>query len=340
MISRERVQRTLQFDSPDRVPFDLWTLPWAELHHPLELAAIRRDFPSDFISCPARYREPPSTEGDPYRKGFFIDEWGCRFTNIQDGAIGEVKQPMVQNWATDREVVRFPREWLTFDTEAVRDFHRSTDKFTHPPFCPRPFERLQFLRGSENLYMDLADPDQPFASFLSELHAFYCEGLERWAKTPVDCLRIMDDWGGQNSLLISPRTWRTVFGPLYREYIEIAHAHGKPMFMHSDGYIADILPDLVEYGLDAINSQVFCMGFEKLRPLKGKITFWGEIDRQELLPQGTQEDIRRAVEEFQDNLYDRGGVIGQCEFGLAARPENVRKVFETWASLSSSGHSE
>jgi hypothetical protein len=333
MDSRERVRRTLSFSNPDRVPFDLWVLPWANLHHPKELESIQRDYPNDISVCPVEYHEPPTTSGEQHARGTYIDEWGCEFINLQDGVIGEVKQPLIEDWRSDLEKVRLPKEWLTFDRDAVNAFCRSTDKFVSPDCCPRPFERLQFLRGTENLYLDLADPPAEFHELLKRVHAFYCELLEEWAKTPVDCLRFMDDWGAQRSLLISPKLWREIFRPLYRDYIEIAHSHGKPMFMHSDGCIIDIIPDLIEIGLDALNSQVFCMGIDKLSPFRGKITFWGEVDRQHLLPNGALEDVHQAVREFHETLYHKGGIIGQCEFGLAAKPENVREVFRSWSEV-------
>jgi hypothetical protein len=103
--------------------------------------------------------------------------------------------------------------------------------------------------------------------------------------------------------------------------------------MHSDGYILDILPDLIELGLDAINAQIFCMGVEKLGArCKGKITFWGEIDRQYLLPYGTAEEVISAVKSVHKTLYENGGVIAQCEFGPGAKPDNVYLVFETWSN--------
>ncbi len=100
--------------------------------------------------------------------------------------------------------------------------------------------------------------------------------------------------------------------------------------MHSDGYILDILPDLADMGLDAVNSQIFCMGVENLRPLAGKITFWGEIDRQHLLVEGTPEEIYQAVEQVRETLWRDGGCIAQCEFGPGANPENVYAVFRSW----------
>jgi hypothetical protein len=86
-------------------------------------------------------------------------------------------------------------------------------------------------------------------------------------------------------------------------------------------------------GLDAINAQLFCMGLEKLKPFKGQITFWGEIDRQHLLSTGTTKEVAAAVRQVKETLYQDGGVIAQCEFGPGANPENVYTVFETWNDL-------
>ena len=103
--------------------------------------------------------------------------------------------------------------------------------------------------------------------------------------------------------------------------------------MHSDGYTLDILPDLVDMGLDSFNTQIFCIGLDKLAPYKGRITFYGEICRQHLLPHGTVAEVERAVESVFDTLWDNGGCIAQCEFGAGAKPENVEAVFRTWDRL-------
>ena len=73
------------------------------------------------------------------------------------------------------------------------------------------------------------------------------------------------------------------------------------------------------------------MDMDELEQFKGKITFWGEIDRQHILPNGTVEDVREAVSKVQNHFWANGGVIAQCEFGPGAKPENVRAVFERWA---------
>lgn len=331
---RTLVKQTLTFSNPARVPRDLWTLPWAELHYPAELARIRAHFPNDMVGAPGFLRERPATSGDQYAAGVYIDEWGCAFQNVQPGVIGEVKQPLVATWA-DLDRVRPPEAFLSIDRDQVNAFCKSTDRFVTAGCCPRPFERLQFLRGSENVYIDLAEQaaGQPneFFTLLDRVHQFYLKEMEQWAKTDVDAFTFMDDWGAQRALLISPRQWRKIFKPLYKAYIDLAHRHGKFIFMHSDGFTQDIIPDLIELGLDAFNTQIFTMDIEQLGArFRGQITFWGEIDRQHLLSFGTTGEIERAVRRVKDALFSSGGVIAQCEFGAGAKPENVYKVFETW----------
>lgn len=332
--SRTLVKQTLTFSSPSRVPRDLWTLPWAKEHYPSQLAEISARFPNDLVTAPGFRAVNLITLGDQYAVGTYIDEWGCIFENRQRGVIGEVKEPLLPDWDSLHRV-KPPDAALTIDREQVNAFCKSTDRFVLGGCCPRPFERMQFIRGSENLYLDLGEQPAGLFALIDRVHQFYLNEMELWAKTDVDGLMFMDDWGAQRSLLISPRQWRKIFKPLYKDYIDLAHQHGKFILMHSDGYTLDIIPDLIELGLDAINTQLFCMDIEELgRQFRGKLTFWGEIDRQNLLSFGTPGEIDQAVRRVKDALYCNGGVIAQCEFGAGARPENVYQVYKTWEEIS------
>ena len=334
MNSRELVYKTLNFEKPERVPRQLWALPWAEYNYPKELEKIMKDFPNDIVGAPGYYKEQDKSQGDLHEIGEATDAWGCKFVNYQRGIIGEVKNPIVTDdeWK-DVSNVHIPVEWLTIDKEKINEFFKNTDKFVLAGCCPRPFEQLQFIRGTENLFVDLMLKPQGMLDFIKKMHEFYCDLLNEWAQTDVDAFMFMDDWGSQQSLLINPKLWVEIFKPMYKDYVEIAHKNGKKIFMHSDGYIVDIYPHLIEIGVDALNSQVFCMTPELLNKFKGKITFWGEIDRQDLLPNGSLEDIEEAVVRLKDNFWQNGGCIAQCEFGPGANPDNVYKVFETWNKI-------
>ena len=329
--SKEIVLRTLEFNNPERVARQLWALPWATTNYPEQMKQINEDFDWDIIHYIPKYKNPPKTTGDAYVIGTYVDEWGCVFENTHDGVIGEVKDPLVdENWS-DLSKIHIPVEWLDFEIDEInKDIEKYKDKFVIGGPFPRPFERLQFIRKTENLFIDLILKPEGMMNFIKSMHAFYCELLEKWAQTNVDALFIMDDWGSQNALLINPNMWVDMFKPLYKDYIDIAHKHGKKIFMHSDGNTLDIYPHLIELGLDAINSQLFCMGIDNLVQFKGKITFWGEIDRQNLLPNGSVEDINKAVKEVKSKLWANGGCIAQCEFGPGAKPENVYEVYKAW----------
>ena len=336
MTSKELVRSTLEFRNTDgRVPRQLWTLPWAHDNCPDMMEKLQKDFEWDFDGPETHYAKLPITKGDPYQVGEYVDEWGCVFTNIHKGIIGEVKHPLVNedDWS-DAGNVHIPEEFLSFDVAQVNAACAAKkDKFLMGGCCPRPFEQLQFIRGTVNLYMDLMDPPAGMLSFIEKMHDYYCRLLTKWAETDVDALNMMDDWGSQNDLLINPRVWEEIFMPMYRDYINIAHSHGKKMFMHSDGNTIRIIPKLIDLGLDALNTQIFCIGVDNLAQFKGKITFWGEIDRQNLIPRATLGEIDAAVQKVYDTLWDNGGCIAQCEFGPGANPDNVHRIFEKWASL-------
>jgi methylmalonyl-CoA mutase cobalamin-binding domain/chain len=325
---REIVRAALEFRDPPRLPRQLWALPWAEKRYPEEMARIKEHFPSDIVVIPVLCSEPVPGGGNAHAVGTFVDAWGCTFENLQDGIIGQVKEPLISDWS-EWEEIRFPRERLAIDRGEVGEFCRSTNLYVLAGTCPRPFERLQFIRGSEELYLDLNDPPPGLLDFIQHLHAFYKEELTLWAQTDVDALTFMDDWGSQRALLVAPDLWRELFKPLYADYIDIAHRHGKHAFMHSDGWITEIIPDLVEIGLDALNSQVFCMGVEELGSrFGGQLTFWGEMDRQQLLPNAGTREVAEAAREMRSALHRSGGLIAQCEFGPGARPENVYAFFQ------------
>ena len=335
--SRDLVRKTLAFQSPRRVPRQAWVLPWAEIHHPQALKLLQERFPDDIVSAPALYTVPTGVSGDRHTKGEHVDEWGCRFSNPRDGIIGIVQQPLISIW-DDLDRFQTPESVLKLDTEAVNRFCRATDQYVLSGSVIRPFERLQFIRTMEQALIDLMEQPPGLLELLERMHTHYLKEVEVWARTEVDAIALMDDWGTQTGLLLHPETFRQIFKPMYRDYAEIARQYGKQVFMHSDGHITGIIEDLIEVGVEALNAQIFCMGVEDLgRRFKGRITFWGEIDRQHLLVHGTRREIEQAVRSVRDSLYAEGGVIAQCEFGLEADPDNVLAVFEAWDRLDSPG---
>jgi len=338
MSSRERVCRCLRFETPDRMPRQLWSLPWAVQTYPDVMQKLRQEWPNDII-CAAGVNSPSArVNGNPYVKGRYVDEWGCVFDNIHDGVWGEVLHPMLRDIA-DWKGVEPPYETLpqgtsavAFSRECVNRQVAETDCFVLAGCLPRPWERFQFLLGTENAMCELMSPDDGARELLKVIHDYYLKELEFWVTTDVDGVFMMDDWGSQTSLLIDPKLWRELFRPLYKDYCDLAHAHGKFVFMHSDGYIKGIYEDLIQIGVNAINSQLFCMPMAEVAArFKGRITFWGEIDRQHVLPSTDPEAGRRAVRELMTHFYDpAGGLIGQYEFSVGTHPQTALAVSASW----------
>jgi hypothetical protein len=248
------------------------------------------------------------------------------------GVIGEVKEPALADWSA---LAHFQPPWHLVRGRDLSHANRccaKSDQFMLSDVTARPFERLQFLRGTQNLYYDIGYGVPELRVLLEMVHEFYLEDIRGWCASDVDGIFFMDDWGTNTTLLIRPEMWREVFKPLYREYCEIIHAAGKFAFFHSDGHTQDIFGDLIEVGMDAINSQLFTMDIEELARLyKGKVTFWGEMDRQQVLPFGTPEEVRAAVHRVRRALDDgRGGLIAQCEWGKDNPRENIETVFREW----------
>jgi uroporphyrinogen decarboxylase len=333
MNSKELVIRTLNFDSPKRIPRQCWLLPWAEKRYPEESARLAREFPDDIVPAIGMYTKPQISSGNKYNEGPYTDEWGCKFLNIMGGLIGVPSEPIVKTW-DELNSLRTPNEMLAVDADRVNDFCKKSRKFIYTNSWIRPFERYQFIRTTELTMIDIALDSVEMRELINIIHTHYLKEVEAWAKTDVDAIGIMDDWGMQNGMMVSPDYFRKYFKPLYKEYVEIARHYKKYVFMHSDGNITEIIPDLIEVGIDALNSQLFCMDIAELGvKFKGKITFWGEIDRQNILPNGNKKDIEDAVSLVFNNLYSSGGVIGQCELGPAAKPENIFHVFESWNNV-------
>lgn len=336
MNSRELVKRTLEFEKVERIPRQLWQLPGVPLYRQDDLNKIAECYPDDLQFINYGYGMGWISKGEPGVVGKYTDAWGCTFTVSEPGVIGEVKDILISDWSK-LDNYKLPWDIIDrIDTDKINRYCAQTDKFVIAATETRPFERLQFLRGTENTFLDLAYGAKGLFKLLSRLHDFYTKEQTAWADTDVDGVWFLDDWGTQISMLISPDVWRKEFKPLYKEYVDILHGKGKYVFYHSDGNIEAIYPDLVEIGIDAVNSQLFCMDIEKLgERFAGKIVFWGEIDRQYILPFGSTEDVKNAVHRVASAMMKgkRTGVIAECEIGMVEPKENILKVFETWNSI-------
>lgn len=316
MMGRELVKAALTFQYCEKIPTD-------------------RD---DTASVSFRYGKGRTSGVAEGEEGERTDEWGCKWVAAENGVIGEVSDPLIHDWS-DLDTYEPPYDVLDeADLSTVDEQCEQSDKFIIPMWWANYnlFERMQHLRGSEQLFVDIALEEDELYRLRDMVHQYFMRQAKMWAATKIDGMHIADDWGSQTSLLISPDAWRRIFKPCYKEYCDLAHRHGKYVVMHSDGYIMDILPDLIEIGVDAVNSQLFCMDMDKIEELYfGKIAFWGEIDRQKALPFGTPDDCRKCVRTVAEKLMKRKrtGVIGQAFWGVDIPKENLDAVYDEWKKI-------
>ena len=334
MNGRERVLNTLAFKDVDRIPVDLWILPAARLEYAEKLDAILAHNETDIASMvgPLDHGFTP----EYYQPGRFVDPWGCEWNNIQPGVIGEVKKPVFADYAAlegyQPPTARFLEAWAREKGGVARRIReaRAAGKFVIGGWISL-FERFQFLRGTEELYCDLATDEPDMFRMMALVMEFMRVYEAAWLEMDVDAIAFGDDWGTQISLLVSPELWKRVFRPMYLELIDRAKAAGKKVFFHSDGHIFDLYPEFIDLGVDAINSQIWCMGVEKVaKAFAGKITFWGEISRQNTLPHGKPQDVADAAHSMMRLLRKGGGLIGQSEINRDVPLENVEAFFRAW----------
>lgn len=337
MTGRERVLRALNFEPTDRVPMDIWVLPAARLAHGEAFAQLQKRYEDriDIMSFVGPFDHGFTPEY--YTVGTFTDPWGSVWRNLQPGVVGEVKQPVFADYEAMRGYVspkaEFLRQWEQHKPALEQQLReaRKTGKSLIGGWVS-VFERLQFLRGTEDLYCDIALEEPELFALIDLVMDFLRVYVDAWAQMDVDAIPFGDDWGTQISLLISPVTWVKLFQPLYQELFDRIHAAGKKVFFHSDGYIFDLYPHFIEMGVDAINSQLWCMGVEKVaEQFAGKITFWGEISRQNTLPNGTPEDVKASARKMMQLLrVNGGGLIGQSEMNRDVPLANVQAFYEAW----------
>jgi uroporphyrinogen decarboxylase len=332
MTSRELVIRTLNLEPTDRAPRDLWIAPGMETTHADALAEINLRFPCDIIQPEVALPVGKRTRGKPNRTDEYTDAWGCTWQVIQPSIPPVLKSSPL---AEKGKIAEFRPPLELLDSARFSQVNKScesTSRFVLAWSEAQLFDRLRWLRGSDVALVDLARGTKDVRNLLKILHEFCCKEMEIWANTEVDGVIIRDDWGTADSLVLSLEMWREIFKPLYHEYFKILHAKDKFVFFYSNGYILDIIGDLIKEGVDAIHLQLHLMDVEKLaKRFRGRVTFWAEIDPQGVLRSGNLSQVREAVLRIRRALeFGSGGVIAQCQWDSDVPLQVIAAVFEQW----------
>ena len=212
---------------------------------------------------------------------------------------------------------------------------RISPSWPREPVC---FQHATFLRGIENLLLDMAVRPEMAHWLIDRFTDFYLDFFDRMltaAGGQIDILRTADDLGSQRGLCFSPEMFRTFLKPRLKKLVDMTHSHGVKFMFHSCGAIRPLIEDLVEIGVDILDPlQAAAAGMEP-RDLKDsygdRICLHGGICTQYLLPNGTPEEVRDEVRRRLEIFGAGGGyILAPCHVLQTDVPtENILVMSQT-----------
>jgi uroporphyrinogen decarboxylase len=221
---------------------------------------------------------------------------------------------------------------------AVR-FRAKTDRAVIGLFGGNLFEAGQFLYRNDNFFMLLASEPRRAEAFLDrmvELHLANLRSFLAAVGDSIDIIAFGDDLGMQSGPQISPEMYRRIFKPRHKLLWETAKSLAPvKVMLHCCGGVRELLPDLIDAGLDAINPvQITCRGMEPdglKRDFGRDIVFWGGgCDTREILPRGSPQAVRDHVRRQVEIMSKAGGFVFQQVHNILANvpPENIVAMFD------------
>ncbi len=200
-----------------------------------------------------------------------------------------------------------------WDKKVLQAIEEQKDRFLVICLGPGLFERSWSLRGFENVLMDTVVNPDFYEDLIERLTDHQMEIIERLLELPVDGILFSDDWGYQQGILIGAKRWRKIFKPRLARLYQRVHEANKYVLTHCCGSIEEILPDVIEIGLDVYQSvQPEAKDnnpYELKRKYGDKITFWGGLGSQSTIPFGTPDEIRAEVDRLCREMGRGGGYI-------------------------------
>lgn len=340
MTERENTLRTINFQHPEWIPVTI----------SMNFASLVR-YQQDMESVMARYPDffPGFQQGAidyrPYGDGTCDivedDAWGYQWRYTMVGIEGFTIRPPLDDWSK-LGGYRPPDSNLLLDRGGKRDWEaeftriekaRNKGKLTSGGLVHGfLFLRLQYLRGFENLMLDMIDEEPKLPELIDLIDRENLKIVSQYCKAGVDIMELPEDLGAEHSLIISPQLFRKYILPSYHKLVLPCRQNNTKVMIHSDGYILDILDDLIEVGMDIINPQDLCNGIENLaRVLKGRVCIRLDLDRSKITPRGTRSEIFELIEEEVKTLGAKEGGL-EFIYGVypPTGPEQVAYVCEAF----------
>jgi hypothetical protein len=297
MNSREIVLRTLAFTGPERLAASFPAPYW-------------NDLLSTSLHLPGY--APEWRDVGPERQEY-VDEWGNTWARLDRSSKGEVSRGALTSWdQVDSLVMPDLANPRNFEGVALACQRNEQERYVIGNLPGFPFNLARKLRRLDLFLMDiLLEPDRVLA-LCQRIQDLLSETIVAYADSGVDAVMFPEDWGTQLGLMIRPATWREMFKPGFVALCETAHSHGVRVFMHSCGKITDIIPDLIEAGIDLLQfDQPRLHAIDVLARFHGQVTFWCPVDIQQTLQSGDPRAIEDEARELVAKLGGPdGGLIG------------------------------
>lgn len=368
MLARERVLTALNHREPDRVPIDLGGTsatgiqvtaydalkrllgidsPSLITNKPAQLVAVEEAIKSRFHADvdgmgPVRPASAPRAAGLPADTS--VDEWGVHW---RSGARGEhiATKPPLAGMETAAEVEAYPwpdpadPAWYAGLGEKVRDQRSRSERAIAFNLGCQIASQARNMRGYEQWLMDfILNPvlAEAIMRKIMTLHLIMVERILALIGDQVDVVTVADDLATQNGPMMSPAVYRKIIKPLQQEMFGFIKARtGAKLFYHCCGAASFFLDDLLEADIDILNPvQVSATNMqpEYLKKKYGsRITFWGGVDTQHLLPHGSPQEVADGVKRLIDIMAPGGGFILAAVHNIRPEvpPENLVALFDT-----------
>jgi len=314
----------------------------SEVHQTVEISeSVRARLGADLVGIRPRTRRREGKSGESLEQ--FIDEWGIehRKTRIDSRTLRMVKHPLED--ADRDDIKKFPMpafdpaQYLHLGAFA-RELVNNSEYALVADGMWTILQRAYDLRGMENFLVDMITDKRTASSLLeriAEVNVQNIRGFLGEVGELVDVVTVADDLGLQRAPIMSPKLYREIVKPYHHLLVkEIRKYTSAQIMFHSDGSIYSLLDDVVEAGFNIINPlQISAANMEprKLKKRFGKdLAFWGGVDTQTVLPNGTTARVEGEVRKRIEELADGGGYILGAVHVIQndVPPENVYALYK------------
>ena len=339
MTPKQRVYASLSFQEPDRVPRFIWlgNRLAEQLAKQHGCTAVQLDvlLGNDILQSWVSFNGEMARSIDDGSE--FTDAFGIVWR--RGGAYNSVvKHPLAD--ADEKEIMRYefpdPDDDSRYKTlDGLIDIYGS-DYFIGADVSGLLFEPACYLRGMENVMVDLMEENGEINALLDKLEAFGKAAAVKSAKKNIDWVWLGDDLGAQRGMLISPQVWRKHFKPRMARVIEAVRGVKPGMIIayHSCGAMAPVIKDLAEIGVNVINPlQESAAGIDQQmikKEYKKKLTLMCGPDTQTFLLNASPEEVSDETLRLIKTLGEGGGYIFAVSHHIQhdTPPENIKAMFE------------